>query len=364
MVQGWGTGMTIAAIGLAVCLLAVLHYTFWMRRLRAPLPYDLLETLTLPDGVRCQLRRLGPAARTSTPPALLVHGIAINHRNLDISAQTSLARTLRDKGHDVWLLTLRSGLPDSRAFERRRTTFSAMVEHDLPVAVAEVCRRTGAAQVDYIGFSMGGMLLYAALGRSVPLAAIRKVAIIGSPGRVRIPIPLLSKLRGLPMWIAPPFPFRVPGRMVAFASEWLHTPIHRIPYNPANVAPGITRTALVNAICDVPAALNRELGRWAMGDGQIRVGGQRALDALAQVRTPVRFFAGVGDRLAPPNSVQAACDAWGSDHGGVDKALSVVGLAHGHAADYGHGDLALGAHAEADVFLPIADFLAASSRAP
>ena len=362
MVEWWGTVMTIAALGVAIGLLAVLHYTFWMRRLRAPLPYDLHETLTLPDGVRCELRRLQPATPAQTPPVLLVHGIGINHHNLDISEHTSLARTLRGRGHDVWLLTLRSGLSDSRAFERRRTTFSAMVAHDLPVAVAEVCRRTGAAQVDYIGFSMGGMLLYAALGRTVPLAAIRRVAIIGSPGRVAIP--LLAKLRGLPVWLAPPFPFRMPGRMFAFASEWLHTPIHRIPYNPNNVAPGITRTALISAICNVPAALNREFGRWALADGQIRIGGLRALDALAQIRTPVRFFAGVGDRLAPPKSVQVAYEAWGSAHPDVDKALSVIGRAHGHAADYGHGDLALGAHAVTDVFAPIAEFLAAPASAP
>lgn len=349
----------------ALVLLGWLHYRFWLARLHAPLEYDLEQTIELPDGVRCELRRLQPAEpEPALPPVLLVHGIAINHRNMDIAHGYSLARILRDAGQDVWLLTLRCGLEDQRRMERRRTTFSAMVENDVPVAVAEVRRRTGAAQIDYIGFSMGGMLLYATLARTVSVSAIRKVVIIGSPGRVSIPIPLLSRIRGLPMWIAPPFPFRIPGRLFAFASEWLFTPLHRISYNPDNTARGITRLTLINAIRDVPAALNREFGRWAMSDGQIRVNGQRVLDEIASVRTPVRFFAGSVDRLAPPRSVQFACDAWGSDHDGVDKALTVFGVAQGHAIDYGHGDLAIGAHAPAEVFPPILRFLHAPPEAP
>jgi polyhydroxyalkanoate synthase len=37
--------------------------------------------------------------------------------------------------------------------------------------------------------------------------------------------------------------------------------------------------------------------------------------------------------------------------------LVVLGRSHGHRADYGHGDLAMGAHAAAELFEPIARFL-------
>ena len=36
---------------------------------------------------------------------------------------------------------------------------------------------------------------------------------------------------------------RLGARMYAFAVEWLHTPLHRIVYNPANVAPGLASRA-------------------------------------------------------------------------------------------------------------------------
>ncbi len=348
-----------------VALALLLHYRYWVARLQAPLDYDLCERLTLADGVQCDLRRLAPSLEVNgdgPAPVLLVHGIAINHRNLDIAKGYSLARYLRERGHDVWLLTLRSGREDRRMSETRRTTFSAMVQHDVPTAVAEVRRRTNAARIDYVGFSMGGMLMYACLGRTVPAEHIQRVVIIGSPGKVGIPLPVISRLRGLPSWIAPRFLFRIPGRLVAFASEWFSTPIHRIPYNPDNVAKGITRLTLVNAIRDVPAPLNREFGRWAMSDNKIRIDGEDVLDGLAQVTNPVRFVVGAVDRLAPERAVRLAFDAWGSGHQTIDKELNVLGLAQGASADYGHGDLALGRDAPVEVFVPIGAFLASPSE--
>ena len=53
-----------------------------------------------------------------------------------------------------------------------------MAEHDLPTAVAAILERTDAPQVDYVGFSMGGMLLYASLGHTLPAAQVRRVAIM------------------------------------------------------------------------------------------------------------------------------------------------------------------------------------------
>lgn len=225
--------------------------------------------------------------------------------------------------------------------------------------------RTGAAAVDYVGFSMGGMLLYAALARTVPAKLVRRAVIVGSPGRVTAPRHFLPLLRLLPRWAVPAGRYKLGAQAFAFASEWVHTPIHRVLINPENVGAGMTRAVLVNMVEDIPASLNADFLEWAVHDGTIRVDGVPALPGLADVEVPALFFAGTADKLAPPAAVQVAFDAWGSARGSrADKRLVVLGREHGFQADYGHGDLAIGAHATGELFEPIARFLGEGSASP
>ena len=350
---------------------AIAWIRHWRNRLTAPVRYDAHHRLTTDDGCACALDRLLPNAdapgAADLPPVLIVHGLAINQRNCDAFDDLSLARDLRAAGRDVWLLTLRSGLHDLTWRQRQKVCFAAMADQDVPLAVAEVRSRTGADRLDLIGFSMGGMLLYGSLGRSVDPAHVRRVVIYGSPGMVRIPIWPLSKLR-LPVffaWLAPRMPYRALGGLLAPFVDWYTTPLHRIPYNPDNVAKGRTASVLVDAIEDVPWALHRDFARWAITDGEIRVGNMRALDSLRGLTTPVRFFAGAVDGLAPPPSVALAFAAWGASvmaPGAVDKTLHVLGRATGCVHDYGHGDLMFGSRAGAEVFPPAIAFLQESDR--
>ncbi|AUX20122.1 lipase [Sorangium cellulosum] len=365
----------LAALALAVLAAIALwaHLYYWVKRLTLPLEYCAEEVLETGDGARIELRRV-PRPPTATeqpdlPPILLVHGLAANHRNQDIHPDYSLARHLAALGRDVWLLTLRSGRLLTRV-ERRSVRFSAMAQHDLPCAVDAVLKRTGARSLDYVGFSMGGMLLYAALGRSVASEQIRRVVIVGSPGRLVAPTRLLPYVPGrllpgvplrlirhVPGRLLPGVPLRLMARSVAFASEWVPTPLHHAVANPRNVPPGVTRLALVNCIEDIPAALNADFATWLASDGEIRVNGERVLDGLASVAAPALFIAGSADRIAPVSSVRAAFDAWGRDHPESPKRFVVLGRDFGAREDYGHGDLAVGAYTGAELFEPIARFL-------
>ncbi|MCO4760576.1 MAG: lipase, partial [Myxococcales bacterium] len=143
------------------------HVAYWTRRLGNgdALPYDEKEALPTPDGGRIELRRLRAQGEPVGPPVLCVHGLAFNHRNFDIHPSWSLPRWLSARGRDVWLLTLRTGQPNA-TFDAPMD-FGSMAKYDLPTAVDAVLARANAQSLDYIGFSMGGMLLYAALGRSV-----------------------------------------------------------------------------------------------------------------------------------------------------------------------------------------------------
>jgi poly[(R)-3-hydroxyalkanoate] polymerase subunit PhaC len=336
------------------------HLRFWTKRLTLSLEYASSEQIVTPDGATIELRRVpipSAATKVELPPVLLVHGLGANHRNQDLHPDFSLARYLAARGRDVWLLTLRSGLRPRTWADRQRVRFGAMAENDLPVAVQGVLDRTGSPRLDYVGFSMGGMLLYAAIGRSVPEALIRRVVIVGSPGRVGVARWMRPLLRLVPRALVPTMRFRLGAAGFAFASEWLRTPFHAFTINPGNVAKGITRAAMMNLIEDIPGPLNADFVEWAGHDGEIRTTRGAALAGLQGVGTPALFLAGTADKLAPISSVKRAFDAWGKDLPKTSKRFVTVGRAFGQTQDYGHGDLAIGTSVAVDLFAPIASFL-------
>jgi len=350
----------LVAAALVSLVAAWLHYRYWVGRFSLELDYTLVERVPTEDGSAVELRRLPGGEGSTAPPVLLVHGLALNHRNNDLREDLSLGRHLAREGRDVWLLTLRSGRDDLRWREERAATFEAMARHDLPVGVREVLARTGAAQLDYVGFSMGGILLYASLGRTVAPDALRRAVTIGSPARVRPPLAMLALVaRLLPHWLVPTLRLRLASRMIAFAAEWVHTPAHRWIYNVENVEPGLAAQALVNGFVNIPSGLAKEFVRWARDGGDVRFERTPVTETLRAVSTPALLVAGRDDRLAPPDCVALAFDAWGADVGSVDKQMIVAGVEEGCAADYGHGDLAIGRFADQDVFDPVARFLAA-----
>lgn len=352
----------LAALGALCVALAALaafaHVRFWEKRLGVPLAYSSYEKLSCDDGAYVELRRvpipegITPAA---LPPVVLVHGVAANHRNQDVHPDYSLARYLAALGRDVWLPTLRCAHPGLLPGYDIR--FEAMAKQDVPRAIAAVRDKTGAARVDYVGFSMGGMLIYAALDRTVPRGHLRRLVIVGSPAELHPKLPVPRVARFIPRWLMPRVPFRFGARLFAFASEWFTTPFHGWVLNPRNVARGITRAALVDVIEDIPAGVLYDFAQWSAGDGIVRVDGEPVLPGLAAMDMPALFVAGSVDALAPPREVKHAFDVWGRDHPSVPKRFVVLGRDFGSKEDYGHGDLALGVHVGVELFDPIARFL-------
>lgn len=355
---------TLLAIAIAVSLASAgAHLAWWKRRLGLALPYESTERLRTSDGAFIELRRIPRSALqpADLPPVLVVHGVASNHRNQDAHPDNSLARHLASLGRDVWVLTLRSGLRRS-LLSRARMRFEDMASNDLPLAVRAVLERTGASKLDYAGFSMGGMLLYAALGRGIDEASIRRAVLVGSPGRIIAPVPVPHWFRRIPNWIVPTLRLRWLALFFAFMSEWFPTLLHRVVLNPGNMSRGMTRLALANCIEDVPADLHADFLHWAAGDGSVVVGSQPLLDRVKTVSVPALFVAGSVDRIAPVQAVHHAFEAWGSAHPSIPKRFIVLGGDVGGARDYGHGNLAMGAQIADDLFVPIARFLGPDHR--
>lgn len=353
----WELGaIAFLAISVAYALVWV-HLHYWVGRIRVPLIYASFERIPCDDGGFVELRRVPipeGVVPADLPPIVLMHGLAANHRNQDLHPDHSLARHLAALGRDVWLPTLRSGQAHQPLSILRKSGFAAMAKHDVPRAIEAVLAHTGKKQIDYVGFSMGGMLLYAVLDQTVPREKFRRIVTVGSPAEVRSKLPVPKILRYVPRFVVPPILFRLPARAFAFASEWIPaTPMHRWVLNPANMPGGLTRVALVDLIEDIPAALIDDFLRWSTSDGVIRIDGQPILPKLARMDMPALFVAGSADHLAPPSAVKHAFDVWGAK----EKRFVVVGRDYGHAEDYGHGDLAIGARVGVELFPPIARFL-------
>jgi polyhydroxyalkanoate synthase subunit PhaC len=343
------------------------HLRFW-RRLSVTLPYEAVEELVLPDGATIELRRVGradlsgPEGETSSVPVLMIHGLAMNHRNHDAAEEFSFARYLRNAGRDVWLLTLRSGRaarrrPRELLFGHPSHDFASMVKHDLPVAVREVLARTGQPQLDVAVFSMGGMLLYAGLDRTVDSALVRRAAVFASPAKIR-PLGLLNLTRFFPRSMALSVPMVLLTRSFAFAPRLVPSFLWRRLYNPANVDGKVERAMLWDVWQDIPGRLGNDFVRWSStNQGELTVEGTAVLPGLANVTIPACFFAGSADWLAPPATVRAGYEAWGRDAAGVDKHFVVLGRHTGTRDDYGHCDMAFGRHVKTEVFEPAARFL-------
>ena len=355
----WWVGLLLVVGGLLALLAWWLHYRYWLRRLSLQMEYASVEELAMPDGGAIELRRvaLPDEAGPSHPPVLLVHGIAANHRNNDAAPDYSFARFLHKSGRDVWLVTMRSGRRSRYTLAaRRQSIFKSMVQHDLPQAVDAVLARTGAPQLDIGVFSMGGMVLYASLGRSLHPARVHRVLVMASPAVLRPLGPLGFWVRYWPVELTPTLPLRLMMRTLAFAGGLTPPFVARYFYNKPNVPPAVLQASMVDMLEDIPGALGAELMRWGATGGDIRVDGERALDGLASVTVPACFFAGSVDWLAPVHAVRIGYEAWGRDVG-CHKHFLVLGRATGAREEYGHADIAFGAHAREDVFEPALRFL-------
>lgn len=351
---GCSGGWLSALAGVALALLSTwAHLAFWRRKLSTPISYDETHTVSVAPGSYCELRRLRPPVASALPPVVMVHGIAINHRNLDPRPDVSLARAVRDAGRDVWLLTLRSGRWDLSAGERKAIDFAALAHEDLPKALAFVRAQTGADQLDYLGFSMGGMLLYACIGQTVPEAALRRVVIMGSPGIVGAVLPGTRLVAAIGRVWQPTLHARFWTGLTAFLAEMVPTHIHGIFLNRRNCLPGLIHTYMVDATSDIPGPLGMNMVHWAARDGVVRLDGEPVLPRLAAVRVPALFMAGAADKLGTVRAVRAAYDVWGGA-----KELRVLGRSAGCVADYGHMDMVTGPAAPREVFAPIIAFLA------
>jgi alpha-beta hydrolase superfamily lysophospholipase len=294
------------------------------------------------DGRRLALHRLRPGRSGRRHPVVCCHGLGANRLAFDVDPEVSLARVLSALGYDVFLLELRGhGLSERPPFG---WAFDDYLREDVPAAIARACELSGAAEVHWIGHSMGGLLAYAHLSRGA--GGMRSAITVGSAldysqsasGFHRL-VPLGGVMSALPA---------LPVSAIARAASILVGRV-RTPYEAFNVArdscaPRHWKTLCARGFHAVSMPVMDQL-KSAMQPGGLRsLDGVAYIDALGDATTPLLALCGSADPQCPP---EAAAHTVARMPRGELRVLE----------GYGHFDLLIGHRVHDEVFPLISAWL-------
>jgi polyhydroxyalkanoate synthase len=300
------------------------------------------------------------AAKKRKFPVLVCHGLGANRNYFKVKDEDSLIRNLQRGGYDVWLMDLRGrNDADETGYFFGKHTYSYDIDHyiqeDLEAAISFVQKQTGAPKVNYIGHSMGGIIMHARLGSHAEARVANFVA-IASPMSF---LPYnkwtftLYRMRG-GMAVLAVIPIR-PGAIVAsFVPDALYAPFTQAFLNPENTSDEVKKQLLRLSINNIS---KREIKQFIY---MTEHGGMFSADEkisykenLKNISVPVYLLAGRRDELADPAVVRDVYERVGSK----DKTFEIFSRADGYVDDYGHTDLIIGKEAHKEVHPRIVDWL-------
>jgi pimeloyl-ACP methyl ester carboxylesterase len=227
--------------------------------------------------------------------------------------------------------------------------------HDVPAVLDYVRRETGHDRVNWVGHSLGGMLIFPFLESSPEAYRIANFVGMGStitlanaPER-----DMLRANRGL----------RILGRFVSTGRLGRPLMHFRFPgldridqfyYTSENVDKRTTSRFYGYTLEDPGCSALRQLdpylefGHFVSADRKVDYSVQ-----LSSVTTPTLMIAGESDCMSDIPSTNLTFQALGS----ADRTLMRFGKRDGHVADYGHCDLVWSRHAPREIFPPLIDWL-------
>ena len=350
------------------------------RRPFSPMSEAEPYTVRTADGWDLVAHRFKPSSANgsslSRPPVILCHGLSYNAVFWDLDASCSFARFLAERGHDVWVVSLR-GCGLSRKWVMKLDAAPSIVlgdairrmtkgklaptgyasldpkysrwnlddhaSQDVPALVSLVRKQTRAPEVVWVGHSMGGIVALCHLAR-FPNSGIGKLVTIGS--QVTMPEGQV---------------------MVQFLKEMVTT-------RQSELAGQITPEDLINKtqtsvhnlffnVNNVRENVYVALGTWAKDQPSIELMQQYMVlgtkgelynasktmsyaQAMGHVKVPILITCGAADRLAPPKVQQELYNRVGS----TDKTRVIFGRRGGQSVDSGHNDTLVGNQSRAEVY--------------
>ena len=327
------------------------------------------------DGWRLGVRHLRPAAPDpSKLPVVLCHGLGLNGTFWTITepADRHLPAQLLARGYEVFLFDFRGSgesarlgaLGEVNARLRQtpfleagegRWTVDEIIGYDVPAVLDYVKNATGSDRVNWVGHSLGGMLLFAYLETSGRPDRVANFVAMGSTITFdRFPqADMLRANRGLRFLARFCSPGRL-GRPLTYARLPGMDHIDQFYFTKANVDRGTVSRFYGYTLEDTGRAALKQLDPY-LEYGHF-VSADRTVDysaRLPEVKAPVLMIAGDGDVMSDVPSTRLTFDALSSP----DKTFFRFGRAEGHFADYGHCDLVWSRYAPDEIFPPLIDWL-------
>ena len=324
------------------------------------------------DGWRLGVRHYrSPNPDPGKLPVILCHGLGLNGTFWTIT-DNHLAHQMAARGYDVFVFDFRGSGETSqvgrhdrinkimrhtflREWGERDWNVDDLVHYDVPAILDYVQRQTGRDRVNWVGHSLGGMLIFPYLELAPHPERIATFIGMGST-IIQAETPqsdMLAANRGLRILSLFASPGRL-GRPLAFFRLPGMELIDRFYYSPENVDRETISRFYGYALEDTgPGALRQldpylEFGHMLSADRTIDYSSR-----LGEIRTPTLLVAGDGDIMSDVPSTELTYRALGS----TDKAIMRFGKAQGHVADYGHCDLVWSRHAPIEIFPPIIAWL-------
>lgn len=302
--------------------------------------------------------------RTKSHPVLLIHGLGTNRFDVDFpDPHYSLAKYLHKKGFDTWIVELRgAGLSRKKDWKARALTylktdwtFDDYVHKDLPVAVRHIQEKTGHKKLHWVGHSLGGTLVYAAieaLGNGVCASGVTLGAAMGAVGKVGL-VKFLLKVDPLVRRM-PCVPMKRLAQAGLPLARWLAPLEDNFFYAADNIDLSVIEKGLEVAVENVSSALFLQLHDWYKHNHfRSRDHSFSYRRHLKDIHAPFLVIAGSVDGLTAYPDVHCAFREIGSK----DKSFRVFSRETGCRTEYGHMDLVLGRNAPREVFPAIADWL-------
>lgn len=303
------------------------------------------------DGWKIAIHNYKPEKILYKYPVIVCHGLGSNRFSWDLGKK-SIAKYLKNKGFDVYLVDLRGSGDSSKPspFNKYRYDydFDRYVFYDLKAVINFVKEKTSSEKVFWLGHSMGGMVIYAYMAM-VKKEDLKAVVTVGSPVDFTLPT-LLYKIAHYTREIVYGMRF-FPVRPIA----QMLSPFGKVPIEPAdilvwdseNIEPIVRKKAMANAVDNVSGNVMKQFVMWFTKEDFTTSDGVHSYKiSLKGVNVPVLFIVGARDGLAPPQSVYEAYKLLGTE----DKKFVIASKANGFYADYAHTDLIMGKNVEEDIY--------------